>query len=466
MTHYLTFLTRCASAILVCQACTCLCFGQSEQDGTEAESFAAVLAAAGIDLSEPVQDAESRVLFRLRSFAPDRLAAWAAPMPEVGGFRVGELYLLRGRLKRLTRTEQSGEPEEPVLSPDYGCAVELHSPGGEVTLRVPQVPREWLAHKELDEPVESIGVCVAATQGNEPALFVAPRVAWFPERGVDSGRLLLAAAGFDVGLLDEVRHRRRFVSEVVSDEGRAFYECLQTVNSMPLSTVLKPARQAVIDSAAAWRAELDQPGRPGAMAAAVIEAADDGRSSVAPLFLQPEKEAGKLVLLTGLARRAVRVALDPAPAGVAGAERTDGYYEVDLFTPDSQNLPVVCCVPTLPAGFPVGEQVRETVRVPAFFFKSWRYRSRRDPAEDRATQLYAPVVIAPGLTWLKQPASAGGRGSWAWGAAAVALLGGLWWALSAVAKSDRRERRRVDAILEQAAAEPSAGDAPHQRGAR
>ncbi|MEM9353816.1 MAG: hypothetical protein AAGA92_12445 [Planctomycetota bacterium] len=480
MTRYSTAVKRSALAGLLCYVFAGACAGQEDPVGTEADGFAAVLEAGGLYLELLSEETDGRVLHRLRGLPPKRLAEWASPLPGDGVFRLGELYRLRGRLMSAIRKPRPGSTTLSQAAP-FVCTIALDPSGGVAVVRVPRAPRELSNRTELDEPVDAIGVCVDAGAEDAAARFVALRIAWFPEQGLDSGRLLLAASGFDVGLLEEVRHRRRFVNEAVSLEGQAFRSCLRAVSGIGFESLAAPAQEAVADAAELWRVELDQPGRPGAMAAAVVEAAAEGRSSVAPLFLQPEKETGKLVLLTGLARRAVRIALAPSnrvPLGRGAADPAadgiDGYYEVDLFTPDSQNLPVVCCVPTLPEGFPVGEEIRETVRVPAFFFKSWRYRSRRDPAEDRATQLYAPLVIAPGLAWLKQPAQAGGRGSLAWGAAAAALLGGLWWALAAVAKHDRLQRRRIDALLEQpvplpTAGEPSAdgrraGDAPRHSG--
>jgi hypothetical protein len=104
----------------------------------------------------------------------------------------------------------------------------------------------------------------------------------------------------------------------------------------------------------------------------------------------------------------------------------------------------VCCVSGLPVDFPVGDKIREPVRVDGVFFKSWRYRTRKNlaaPGETgRQQQMYTPVVVGGAPTWLSTAAS--GQSRWGlWGGIAflVALLV-FWFVMFRLAERDRRRR--------------------------
>jgi hypothetical protein len=180
-----------------------------------------------------------------------------------------------------------------------------------------------------------------------------------------------------------------------------------------------------------------------------------GKFSVAPLFNQPEEQFGRLMVLEGVARRAIYVDVgadrDPvANRDVRDRFGIDHYYEVDIFTDDSQNNPIVFCVRHLPAGFPTGETISERVRLAGFFFKTWAFRSRRTterageggPA-NRPRQL-APLLVAREPTWLQAPTPASNRvaGLIAGGLFLLALVV-VWLGVLAWGRSDRRFRRQV-----------------------
>ncbi len=146
-----------------------------------------------------------------------------------------------------------------------------------------------------------------------------------------------------------------------------------------------------------------------ALASAVIKQAERGFSSVAPLFLEPRNVVGELVRLEGTARRAVRISVSQQEQLTVGHPISE-YFEIEVFTADSQNMPVVCCVTHLPAGFPTGDAIRAAVRFDGVFFKGWRYRSRKvveGPGETESQQQrYTPIILAAAVTWLKQPSTA------------------------------------------------------------
>jgi hypothetical protein len=118
---------------------------------------------------------------------------------------------------------------------------------------------------------------------------------------------------------------------------------------------------------------------------------------------------------------------------------------MEVFTSDSQNLPVVCCVSRLPEEFPEGDKIREPVRVEGVFFKSWRYRTRKNVAEpgetDRQQRMYTPVVVAGEPIWL--PAATGGQSIWGlWGGIGFLAVLVLFW-FTRIRLANRRRRRRT-----------------------
>jgi hypothetical protein len=74
-----------------------------------------------------------------------------------------------------------------------------------------------------------------------------------------------------------------------------------------------------------------------------------------------------------------------------------GWYELWLRPGGRGNFPVVIYVLQLPEGFPLGQQLRETVSLTGFFYRIWPYQ-----AQD--TLRIAPLVLARSLRWSAQAA--------------------------------------------------------------
>ena len=122
------------------------------------------------------------------------------------------------------------------------------------------------------------------------------------------------------------------------------------------------------------------------------------------MFNDAENQAGRLISLDGVARRAVRINVgtssDNSASDASQLFGFDHYYELDVFTDDSQNRPVVFCVRELPVGFPTGAGLKVPVRVAGFFFKSWHYRTQGVPGNSSDEQptdanrgLISPLLI-------------------------------------------------------------------------
>src|SRR5207249_1387667 len=90
--------------------------------------------------------------------------------------------------------------------------------------------------------------------------------------------------------------------------------------------------------------------------------AAEGHYSVAPLFNDAQRQIGRLFVFDGAARRIVRIETgsrsdDGSKSDIASHFGVDHYFEMEVFTDDSQNYPLVFCVRDLPDGFPVGDSI-------------------------------------------------------------------------------------------------------------
>jgi hypothetical protein len=191
-----------------------------------------------------------------------------------------------------------------------------------------------------------------------------------------------------------------------------------------------------------------------ALAQEALRRANDGRYSVAPLFNEPERNIGQLFTFDGVARRVVQVEVgtrkDGTPSDVARRFGIDHYYEIEVFTDDSQNYPLVFCVRELPAGLEPGGNLHVPVRAAGFFFKDWLYTARGtmsgsngDAAAAGPRSQYAPLLVGRGPLTLQVEDS---RGNWGRLVGGSLFLLGLvsfgalaWW----FARDDRKFSERT-----------------------
>jgi hypothetical protein len=374
-----------------------------------------------IDANQPTAEdwqIVAQIVARLDQYASS-LDRWTRKDPQFAAGETGELFDLAGTVKQVDKLAAPAGVELPQL---YRCQLELAEGRQALVLSV-QVPKRWELGKPLQEPVSLRGVLLGA---NESPVFLTTHLSWFPRAGLPLGQLLLSRFGMDATLWDDIVQRSVFVSPDRGRESQAFYAILTAIAKIPTAELATIALQSIADNARAAR--LDSGTKvERQVAAAVAERAARNLSSVAPLFLNPEAQVGQLIRIEGIARRAVRIVADPFPNGQSLSE----YYELEVFTDDSQNLPIVCLVARLPAGFPTGDAIRAGVRVDGVFFKLWQYHSRetkQSPGETTTLQAsYTPIVMAASVTWLKQSTT---MKSW-WGLAVggivfVLVMVGFW----------------------------------------
>ncbi len=290
----------------------------------------------------------------------------------------------RGRMLELQGSLAAVEPvEDQGGEPLWRCTVTLALAGslsasGESPRRAvvyaAEVP-EKLRAGSAGQRVAVTGVFlkyVPGTTAEPTAVIVAPRLEWRAESP-------LGNLGMDFGLLEGIQDD----AALTAADRDAFYRLLQL------------ARDA-------------DPARLGRDA----EGLDASSQGLPALFHDPASQRGRLVWLSGTARRVVRVPIDD-PAVVARLG-TDHYFEIDLVAEGSQNNPLVFCTLDLPAGMPLGgpPSYGESLEVTGFFLKNWQYPTElsqeekaANPGSSQALQT-APLLIGRSPLWKRRGRSA------------------------------------------------------------
>lgn len=329
----------------------------------------------------------------------------------------------------------------------YRCQITANQPAPtNLEIITPKIPEDWLKLNLLVESTVVTGIYIAGS-GSRSEIIVSPRVAWFPSKIqpniVNFGETILGSAGYDVGLLDDVVDAQ----SILSRESKAFYELLETANQFGANQLIRFADGNINRFSQQWTLLAEQGGKDPLVAKVVASQAKKGQYSVAPLFNDARRQRGNLFVFDGLVRRAVRVTVD------SDRYPFDHYYELELFTADSQNLPLVCCVRELPKGFPQGDSISQDARIAGFLFKRWAYRTRKPTDSDDDKQhanlqhdrrQLAPLLIGRAPVMLL-PAPSASRRAWEIGGgitfAAILLL--IWLLLTRQSKNDQSFRQSL-----------------------
>jgi hypothetical protein len=460
-----------------------------------------LLELAGIDAShfrmirdnEPLVVDEREVLlkmlYRARKFDLLSIARWTQPKFEWSKLagepekHRAEMFQLTGRVRKVTEAQP---PPEVVaryrMDHYYLCEMEVGAalrPAAVITTRIPDA---WPVGVELDERASAAGLFFKAggeAGATRKLVFLAPRVAWHPDHiqheapAANLGMTMLGDLGVDVGLLENVENR----SEIDGEEREAFYQLLWAVEHAGTAQLVRQGRQNLDRLAKIWRQESDKQtrqiaqlrdeierraadGRPtdklqaqlkrARLDAAILRRslarAEEGAFSVFPLFNRPDQQRGRLVVLEGNARRAVKIVVGSgnANADIRARYGIDHYYEIELFTSDSEDNPLVFCVRELPPGFPTGEDINEGVRLAGFFFKTWAFHTQGGAEGQGRRRQLAPLLIGRAPVWIQPPPAASGTiyGAIAGGLFVAAALG-IWIGLWRLGRGDQEFHRRA-----------------------
>lgn len=345
----------------------------------------------------PWEDAEDEILmkifYRLPSLRLIELQRWAQPLSvaeltsQPDSHR-GEVYRLEGRAVSVETLHPVPEIAERLrLNRYYRVALEL--PGGQrAAVFAREIPDSWTRKDELSEPAAALGffLKIGDEEGSPAPIFVAHRIAWYPNT-------LLGKLGMDMGLLDRV-----WLEEMSGGPGGT--EKGIDVRKLRLTGNDREAFYQML--AAVGRAE---PGKLTREARQRLAATGRKSYSVVPLFNRPKTQLGQLIVLTGNARRILRIAVDDEE--IRSRLGMDHYYEIYLFTDDSQDNPLVFCVREIPPGLPTGEgpQFSHQVAIAGFFFKTWAYRRTTQEESGKVEWQLAPLLIGREAVWLPPPSS-------------------------------------------------------------
>ncbi|MCU0872684.1 MAG: hypothetical protein MUE50_10105 [Pirellulaceae bacterium] len=360
-----------------------------------------------------------KILYRLPSFGMDKIEAWCkrgadwAELAEQPATRRLGVFLIEGRATGVQRLDL---PAEMATRLEYSCyfRVRLQLAGVPYPVLVccRAVPRAWESASQLDEPASCYGLFLKTggdESGHPELIFAAERVAWLPQRpepsrGVTPSIVYLASLGMDAGLFDSVRNTNR--KAITGEDRECFYQLLAAIGRAAPADVF-------------------------------------GRAEAAPdltlMLTQPETQHGRLVSLSGTAKRVQKIAIDEPD--IQQRFGIDHYYQVDVFVSlnDTEirlepkggkkeapvfrnNYPVTCCVLALPAALPARDDISVPVRFAGVYFKLWAYKSEYVSAFDDRQRQVSPLFIATTPRVMKFDDSGSQLLGWIGGIAFVVLI--------------------------------------------
>jgi len=220
----------------------------------------------------------------------------------------------------------------------------------------------------FEPPAKSGFLGILLAPGPTP-VFAASRLEWFPAT-------LLGDYGMDVALLEavapvpptEVTRENRFNLRLTEADQEPFYRLMTTAAKIPGQEIhqnIPPEQFSVVE-----------------------------------VFNRPQFHQGRLIRLVGYARRIERVDIDDPE--VIARFGIDHYYQIALFTEDSQGNPLFFCIPQIPDGLPLGEKegFPVTLSICGFFYKTWAYQKIGSENPASLTQL-APLFVGAKIDWFQ-----------------------------------------------------------------
>lgn len=264
---------------------------------------------------------------------------------------------------------------------------------------------------------EEIPLAIRSANDELLPLLIAPKVEWYPinsanhansdaPTGPDSLDFhgFLGSIGFDVGSFDLIPSLR--ISDV---KKKRFDELPPSLQLLSRNEIIQRAFKFTEADRDPFygllrAAKQTSSGRIEQEARRELKKEDKTFSSAVRLFNDPAGTRGKPVLLTGTAKRILSTLVEDKE--VQKLYGIDKYYQIYLFTKDSQNNPLIVCVTSLPDGMPVGsdDKYAEQITVGAIPYKLWIYESSAklegpDGEVIGNKPAYAPLLIGRSVNW-------------------------------------------------------------------
>lgn len=179
------------------------------------------------------------------------------------------------------------------------------------------------------------------------------------------------------------------------------FDAFQVYPVNALETERDPAKRKTIARSLRWTTDDREPFYETLAAVKRLNPRDDPReplADVVPLFNSPEKLRGAKAKISGWARRVNMILVDDPD--VKAATGIDRYFQLYVYTDDSQGWPLVLCVPDLPDNLECGggANYRRNVEFIGYFYKTWAYKNSDKPDADSdetptSSWTRAPVLI-------------------------------------------------------------------------
>jgi hypothetical protein len=393
----------------------------------------------------PWQEGENelllRLLYRLRDFRLREIETWAKPLTRASELadepatRRGEFYRLQGRVKQVELCQPLAEVVERFeLTRYYRIDFLMGDDQQPAVIFTETIPQAWKPGQVLNERAGALGMFLklSAADAKRPApVFVARRVAWYPPTE-------LGDLGMDYGLFDDLTSQESTTEQDAQTKAKPSRD----LGALRLGSRTSECFYQML--AAAGRAK---PGELQQKASRALQKSGKKNDSVVSLFNQPQNQYGRLVVLTGNVRQVIPVRIGKEEEDIQTRFGIAQYYQMFLFTDDSQGNPLVFCVRKLPKGMPTGEDPHyaEQVTVAGFFFNTWAYRNRDSsgPLGQARWQL-APLLIGHELTWHPRPTKPSNAGAGAvFAGLFVVVVVGVGVAMWRSRRADQRFRETV-----------------------
>ena len=240
-----------------------------------------------------------------------------------------------------------------------------------------QVPQEW----PVGEPMRAkAGIfAINIRSGIEP-VFVASKIEWFPEN-------LLGKYGMDYGTMDAVAALP--IAEILTkgdDPGKHNMQSLRFGESD-----IEPFYQMLRAASSIPKSEIDSE----------LKKSGEKNFSVVELFNRPNLQQGRLFRLKGIARRIDKVTVEDEY--IRTHFGINYYYQIALFTEDSQGNPLIFCIRDLPSGLSSGDNAdfNVSLSISGFFYKTWAYKKAKTTEDNPSQYQFAPLLVAGYIDWFK-----------------------------------------------------------------
>ncbi|MDO4576056.1 MAG: hypothetical protein Q4D98_12680 [Planctomycetia bacterium] len=345
-------------------------------------------------------EAEENILFfqyQMKVFRLELLDRWCQPESALASLdalsgeelaqRRFDAYRVDGTLEKVAFTPF---PEDVAgryqLRGYYLCELRL-TDGREIHLICNRVPRAFADGIDVAKGPYSVGaqaIFIKKGEGNRLYL-LADRLAWYPDT-------VLGRLGMDYGRFDDLdskplaptdtRSRSRDLKLTLQNR-ECFYQLMYTVGRVPP----EEWKKILSDARKNDPKERFEKGT--------------GYHTVAPLFTRPVGERGNFFFLRGTARQIVPIHVEDDD--VISRLGISQYYEIFLYTQDSQDNPIVVLTRQLPKEIKPGSGpgYRVDITVPAFFFNTWGYRGVDD--KGKPVVRLAPLLMGGRPSLLPPP---------------------------------------------------------------